>query len=348
MADDSRASESTPATPPAHAVGFKEPTPPVAIPEAGKMPAPGAEVEPVPAKPASLSPPAVKAASTVASVPPSEKGVAPAGKKAGPVETKAGPVETPTFKAPPVEAKSVVNKSAPASPAVQNPATPVAPVAKAPVTPKASSPIPAPAKAPIPEPAKALIPAPAQARPIAAPPIPSAKRATPAATPPVSAKFTAVPISNYFQETFAMTTPTFDFAAAFKTAFSDAQEKAKAAYEKSTLAMGDASEFAKGNVEALVESSKILASGLQELTTELVAESREAFENLTAEVKTIAAVKSPADFFKLQSELMRKQMDALMANGAKHSEAFLKLATDAAAPLSSRVSLAVEKVKTAA
>ncbi len=145
-----------------------------------------------------------------------------------------------------------------------------------------------------------------------------------------------------------MTTPTFDFAAAFKTAFSDAQEKAKEAYEKSTVALGDANEFAKGNVEAMVESTKILASGLQELTTELVAESREAFESLTAEVKTIAAVKSPADFFKLQSEMMRKQMDALMANGTKHSEAFLKLASDAAAPLSSRVSLAVEKVKTAA
>lgn len=143
-----------------------------------------------------------------------------------------------------------------------------------------------------------------------------------------------------------MTTPSFDFAAAFKTAFSDAQEKAKEAYDKSTVAMGDANDFAKGNVEALVESTKILASGLQELTTELVAESREAFENLTAEVKTIAAVKSPADFFKLQSELMRKQMDVLMANGTKHSEAFLKLASDAAAPLSSRVSLAVEKVKT--
>ena len=143
-------------------------------------------------------------------------------------------------------------------------------------------------------------------------------------------------------------TPSFDFAAAFKTAFSDAQDKAKAAYEKSTVAMGDANEFAKGNVEALVESTKILASGLQELTTELVAESREAFETLTAEVKTIAGVKSPADFFKLQSELMRKQMDTLMANGTKHSEAFLKLATDAVAPISGRVSLAVEKVKAAA
>jgi phasin family protein len=183
--------------------------------------------------------------------------------------------------------------------------------------------------------------------------VPRAKPVAPVFAHPVTPVY-ADPTSpaaakpSFFKETFAMTTPTFDFAAAFKTAFSDAQEKAKAAYEKSTVAMGDANEFAKGNVEALVESTKIMASGLQELTTELVAESREAFENLTAEVKTIAAVKSPADFFKLQSELMRKQMDVLMANGTKHSEAFLKLASDAAAPLSSRVSMAVEKVKTAA
>jgi phasin family protein len=165
---------------------------------------------------------------------------------------------------------------------------------------------------------------------------------------PVSSILPQTPTPNIFKEFFTMDTPNFDFAAAFKTAFSDAQEKAKAAYEKSTVALGDANEFAKGNVEALVESSKILASGLQELTTGLVAESREAFETLTAEVKTMAAVKSPADFFRLQSEMMRKQMDTLIANGSKHSEAFMKLANDAAAPISSRVNMAVEKVKTAA
>ena len=74
-----------------------------------------------------------------------------------------------------------------------------------------------------------------------------------------------------------MTTfPTFDFTAPFQTAFADLQEKTKAAYEKSTSAYGDYNDFAKGNVEAMVEAGKILASGLQELTTSLVAADQEA------------------------------------------------------------------------
>ena len=59
-------------------------------------------------------------------------------------------------------------------------------------------------------------------------------------------------------------------------------------------------------------------------------------------------VKTPADFFKLQGEMMRRNFDAAVATTSKHSEAMVKLAGDAFAPISTRVSLAVEKVKQAA
>lgn len=146
-----------------------------------------------------------------------------------------------------------------------------------------------------------------------------------------------------------MTTfPTFDFTAPFQTAFADLQEKTKAAYEKGTSAYGDYNDFAKGNVEAMVEAGKILASGLQELTTSLVAESRTNFEALTTEVKELAAAKSPTDFLKLQNDLVKKHFDEAVAYGSKHSETLMKLATEAVQPISGRVTLAVEKVKTVA
>ena len=152
-----------------------------------------------------------------------------------------------------------------------------------------------------------------------------------------------------FAKEFAMSTfPSFDFAAPFQTAFSDFQEKAKAAYEKGTSVFGDYSEFAKGNVEALVESSKILAAGLQELASAYVSEGRSGFETLTAEVKELAAAKSPTDFLKLQNDLAKKHFDEAVAAASKHSEALIKLANEAAQPISTRVSLAVEKIKTAA
>ena len=96
-------------------------------------------------------------------------------------------------------------------------------------------------------------------------------------------------------------TTTIDFSA-FQNTLSDVQAKAKEAYEKSTAVFGDYNTFAKGNVEALVEAGKILSTGLQELSTGLVAESRTAFEALTAEAKELAAAKTPTEFLRLQSD----------------------------------------------
>jgi phasin family protein len=143
-------------------------------------------------------------------------------------------------------------------------------------------------------------------------------------------------------------TTTEDFTAKLTTVVADVQERAKAAYEKSTVAVGEYTEFGKGNVEALVEAGKIIAAGVQDLGTAYVAEAKSAFETATADVKELAAVKSPTDFFKLQGEILRRNFDAAVAAGSKNSEAVIKLANDAFAPLSSRVSLAVEKVKKAA
>jgi phasin family protein len=139
-----------------------------------------------------------------------------------------------------------------------------------------------------------------------------------------------------------------DFTAKLKEVAADAQTRAKDAFEKGQTYAAEYGEFAKGNVEALVESGKILAAGLQDMGKDYVAEGKTAIETVTADVKELAAVKSPADFFKLQGEILRRNFDAAVASTSKHSEMALKLANDAFAPLSTRVSLAVEKVKQAA
>jgi phasin family protein len=139
-----------------------------------------------------------------------------------------------------------------------------------------------------------------------------------------------------------------DFTAKVKDAVADLQDRAKTAFEKSNEVFAEAGEFTKGNVEALVESGKILAAGLQDLGKVYVEDAKTGFETMTADVKELAAVKSPADFFKLQGEILRRNFDAAMATGSKRSEAIVKLANDAFAPVSNRVSIAVEKVKQAA
>jgi phasin family protein len=145
-----------------------------------------------------------------------------------------------------------------------------------------------------------------------------------------------------------MTTPTTEITEKFQTAIKDASEKAKAAFEKSQASLGEMGEFTKGNVEALVESTKILATGLQALSKDYLAESKSVFETLTAEFKELTTVKTPSELLEKQSTMLRKQFDAAVAASSKNSEAMLKLASEAFQPISTRVSLAVEKVKKAA
>ncbi|MFM5884356.1 MAG: phasin family protein [Novosphingobium sp.] len=173
--------------------------------------------------------------------------------------------------------------------------------------------------------------------------------AKPAAAKSIKPAAKATPFSK-IKDTIMTTTKTTteDFTAKIKDAMTDAQDRAKVAFEKSQAAFGEAGEFTKGNVEALVESGKILAAGLQDMGKDYVAEGKTALETVQADIKTLAAVKSPTDFFKLQGEILRRNFDAAVATGSKRSEAVLKLAGDAFAPLSTRVSLAVEKVKQAA
>ena len=176
---------------------------------------------------------------------------------------------------------------------------------------------------------------------------PVAKKNVNAAAKPVAAKTSTI---SQLKDTIMTTTKTTteDFTAKLQDVATDAQVRAKAVFEKGQALFGEAGEFTKGNVEALVASGKILAAGLQDMGKDYVAEGKTALEVVQADIKQLAAVKSPTDFFKLQGEILRRNFDAAVATGSKNSEKVVKLAGDAFAPISTRVSLAVEKVKQAA
>lgn len=296
--------------------------------------------------------------------------------------TEVGESDAEEAKPEAVAAETVSDAAEPAELPVAEEIAAEAPVETAPETPANEAPLPETGAEVQPEPLAAAEPEiavdePAPAKPVRARPAPSktAAKAEPAPEVEAPASLSPAPVTEVeapavevsaetplptepaaqprwttiFAKEFTMSTfPSFDFAAPFQTAFSDLQEKAKAAYEKGQSALGDYSEFTKGNVEALVESGKILAAGLQELTSAYVSEGRSTFETLTAEVKELAAAKSPTDFLKLQNDIAKKHFDGAVAAASKHSEALVKLANEAAQPISNRVTLAVEKVKTAA
>ena len=146
------------------------------------------------------------------------------------------------------------------------------------------------------------------------------------------------------KEKIMATAKTTDFTKPITDVVGEFQNSAKAAYDKSAEAVTEMTEFTKGNVEAIVESSKIFATGAQTLGKTYVEEAKSAYETLTADVKELAAVKSPTELFQLQGKIMRRNFDTLVATSSKNTEAVMKLANDAFAPLTGRVEIATEKL----
>jgi phasin family protein len=146
-----------------------------------------------------------------------------------------------------------------------------------------------------------------------------------------------------------MTDKTNTFTAdRFQAAFGDVNERAKVAVEKGTKLLEEATELTKGNVEALVASSKIAAKGVETLGQDAAEFGRKSFEQASAALKGLAEAKSPTDFFRLQSDYAKSAFDSLVAESNKVSEAVIKLAGDVAQPLTNRYSVAAERVKSLA
>ena len=139
-----------------------------------------------------------------------------------------------------------------------------------------------------------------------------------------------------------------DYTAQIKDGMANLQTRAQSAFEKSTVLASEVSEFSKQNAEAVVEAGKIFASGVQDIAKNYAEDSKVAVSTLTSDVKEIAAVKSPTEFFQLQSQIASRNFDATIANVSKTTEAWVKLANQAFAPISSRASVAMDKVRKAA
>jgi phasin family protein len=130
--------------------------------------------------------------------------------------------------------------------------------------------------------------------------------------------------------------------------FQDVNARAKSAMERSTKLFEELNEFNKGNIEAMVESSRVAAKAAEQLGQQAAETARKNFENATQAMKSFASVKTPTEFFQLQSDYARSAFDQLIAETSKNSETMLKLAGDVFQPISNRFAVAAEKIKQAA
>lgn len=297
-----------------------------------------------------------------------EKAHADAKDAAKPAAAKSAPVKTAPVKTDAVKplVESLKADAASKAEPVTNPAaepTPVAaPEAKAPAASKAVAEAPV-KKAAVKKPlakkpvakklaVKKLVKSAARktaARPAAGPKAAPVKKSALAPVAPVAVAQPQTSISK-LKETIMATTNDYtrdyagDMTASMSDAVAEMQTRAQAAYEKGTAGVTEMTEFAKGNVEAMVESGKIWAEGVQSMGRTYADEAKSAYETVTADFKEMAAVKSPIELFQLQGRLLRRNFDAMVAATSKHTDATMKLANDAMAPLSGRMNLAAEKL----
>jgi len=189
------------------------------------------------------------------------------------------------------------------------------------------------AKAAVPTKPEAVVAAPAKLEAVIAAPV-----ETPVETP----VDTIAPKTPFLElKDITMTT---DFTATVTEAASEVQAKFQDAFDKSTAALTEMTDLAKGNVEAVVETSKLLAAGAQDLGKTLADEAKGAYETATADLKEMAAIKSPTELFQLQGKILRRNFDLFVAASSKTTDAAVKLANEAMAPISGRVNLAAEKL----
>ena len=139
---------------------------------------------------------------------------------------------------------------------------------------------------------------------------------------------------------------TADATARATEVFGDVSARAKTAMEKGSKGLEEMVEFSKGNLEAVVASGRVAAKGVQDIAKYSAEYGRKSIEDANATAKKFAAVKSPTEFFALQSEVAKSNLDAFVGEASKFTEGYMKLMGEIMQPMQNRYAVAVDKVKT--
>lgn len=100
--------------------------------------------------------------------------------------------------------------------------------------------------------------------------------------------------------------------------------------------------FGQGNVEALMKSSQIVATGMQDLTKQMAATAQAAMDETLSTFRAMTGVRSVKEAFDLQATLARSIMEKTLTQSGQVAETSFKLAEQAIAPIAGRTTLAVE------
>lgn len=98
--------------------------------------------------------------------------------------------------------------------------------------------------------------------------------------------------------------------------------------------------FGQSHLSAMIQSSQIMATGLQEITKHIAATNKETIEDSVAFTKSLIAAKSPADAAQLQAGFVKAAVEKGVAQNRELSQATVELAKQAARPINEQIAKA--------
>jgi phasin family protein len=125
--------------------------------------------------------------------------------------------------------------------------------------------------------------------------------------------------------------------------FESSQVKMKESVEKAMKTAEEMVSFSQGNMEAFMKASQIFTTGMQDISKHLAASSKHSMEESVAFTKSLMGVKSVKEAVDLQSGYAKSSVEKAVAETSKITDASVKLAEQAIAPITARLTLAVEK-----
>ena len=131
--------------------------------------------------------------------------------------------------------------------------------------------------------------------------------------------------------------------------FADTQAKVKEGMEKAMKTAEELVAFSQGNVEAMVKSGQIWAAGVQDIGKQIAANAQASFDETMSTFKALVLGEVAEGRVRPAGRAWRAStMEKTLAESGKLTDASMKLTEQTLAPLTARVSLAIEKFAKAA
>jgi phasin family protein len=142
-----------------------------------------------------------------------------------------------------------------------------------------------------------------------------------------------------------MTNQTENAMAQGKATFEQVASKSREAIEHGMKSVDEMAGMARGNVEAMLASSRAAAQGIEAIAREVSDFARKSFEETTAAARAMTTVKTPNELMALQNDFAKTQFDAAVAEMSKLSETMVKLMGEVFEPMQARATVATDKMK---